>query len=789
TIAANMRTEGLLTQSQLLTAELQAQQGELKTTNDRLEQQAASLRQSEELLRAKQEELQQSNAELEDKAVLLSTQNKQVEAKNQEVEQARFALEEKAEQLALTSKYKSEFLANMSHELRTPLNSLLILSKMLSENTQGNLTLKQVEFAKNIHAAGSDLLGLINDILDLSKIESGTVTLDVSDTPFASLREQMQRTFAQLAQDKKLDFSIDIDPSLPASIYTDDKRLRQVIKNLLSNAFKFTAAGSVTFRVARVATGWTASNEHLATAEGVVAFSVQDSGIGIPEDKQRIIFEAFQQADGTTSRKYGGTGLGLSISREITRTLGGELKVESEPDHGSVFTLYLPLAFSPALAQAPSSRDPLNKAVTVRSVPAERFEDAPEPISDDRDSLTPDDAVVLIVEDDPRFGSILLALAHDCGFKGVITREGVAAASLALRYAPQAIMLDVGLPDMDGLALLDLLKRTPETRHIPVHVISADDQAALGLTIGAFGFTAKPVDREGVIASLEGVRRFVSAPDRRLVLVGRSDAATATLEAGFGSVVHADRLDDLGDILASASDSLVVSADAAPVSELLDYLKTAERPAIVYADRPLGEEDERRLRFASFSGYTRVARTPDQLVEQVTLMLHEPTDRLSDSARATLAQTRKEDAILTGRTVLVIDDDIRNIFSMASALEEFGVALHYAESGRAGIDLLRQHPEVDIVLVDIMMPDMDGYETMREIRSLTAFTNLPMIAVTAKAMKGDRLKCIQAGASDYVSKPVDIDYLISVMRVAIQRTDALRFGVQSLSGAVEPVDA
>ena len=785
TIAANMRTEGLLSQSQLLTAELQVQQGELKTTNDRLEQQAASLRQSEELLRAKQEELQQSNAELEDKAILLSTQNKQVEAKNREVEQARFALEEKAEQLALTSKYKSEFLANMSHELRTPLNSLLILSKMLSENTQGNLTLKQVEFAKNIHAAGSDLLGLINDILDLSKIESGTVTLDVSDTPFASLREQMQRTFAQLAQDKKLDFTIDIDPTLPASIYTDDKRLRQVIKNLLSNAFKFTAAGSVALRVARVESGWTPGNEHLAAADSVVAFSVQDSGIGIPEDKQRIIFEAFQQADGTTSRKYGGTGLGLSISREITRTLGGELKVESEPDQGSVFTLYLPLAFTPALAQAPSTREPM-KQVTVRSAPAEMVEDVVEPVTDDRETLSPEDAVVLIVEDDPRFGSILLALAHDCGFKGVITREGITAASLALRYAPQAIMLDVGLPDMDGLALLDLLKRTPETRHIPVHVISADDQAGLGLAIGAFGFTAKPVDREGVVAGLDEVRRFVATSERRLVLVGKGAEAVATLEAGFGAVTRVARLKDLAKLPALPSDSLVIEVDAASVGELIDYLKTADRPAVVYAAGALSAEDERRLRLAVFAGYLRLARTPDQLVEQATLMLHEPTDRLSDSARATLAQTRKEDAILTGRTVLVIDDDIRNIFSMASALEEFGVDLHYAESGRAGIDLLRQHPEVDVVLVDIMMPDMDGYETMKEIRSLSNFANLPMIAVTAKAMKGDRLKCIQAGASDYVSKPVDIDYLISVMRVAIQRTDATRFASQTLIAAPEP---
>jgi signal transduction histidine kinase/DNA-binding response OmpR family regulator/HAMP domain-containing protein len=785
TIAANMRTEGLLTQSQLLTAELQAQQEELKSTNDRLEQQAASLRQSEELLRAKQEELQQSNAELEDKAVLLSAQNQQVEAKNREVEQARFALEEKAEQLALTSKYKSEFLANMSHELRTPLNSLLILSKMLSENTQGNLTPKQVEFSRNIHAAGSDLLGLINDILDLSKIESGTVTLDIGEMALESLRDQMHRTFAQIAQDKKLDFSIDIDPDLPPSMYTDDKRLLQIIKNLLSNAFKFTESGSVRLRVDRVAEGWSPGNEHLNKAGQVLAFSVHDSGIGIPEDKQRIIFEAFQQADGTTSRKYGGTGLGLSISREITRTLGGELKVESEPGQGSTFTLFLPLNFTPAAATGPTARE-ASRAVTVRTASEEEQVETIETIADDRDAISPGDPVILIVEDDPRFGAILLALVRDSGFKGVITHEGVAAAALARRYGPQAIMLDVGLPDMDGLALLDLLKRTPETRHIPVHVISAHDQAGLGLSIGAFGFTPKPIDRESVVASLDEVKKFISTANRRLILVGPTGEAQALLKSAFGSVVRVDGLKGLARAKMKPADSLIIDVSAAPIPDLVDWLKSGDRPAVVYAGDTLSSLDERRLRLAVFAGHARLARTPEQLLEQAALLLHEPTDRLSETARNTLAQTRKEDAILTGRTALVIDDDIRNIFSMASALEEFGVDLLYAESGRAGLDLLAQHPETDLILVDIMMPDMDGYETMREIRALPRFARIPIIAVTAKAMKGDRQKCIQAGASDYVSKPVDIDYLISVMRVSIQRADAGRLNVSEQGALPAP---
>jgi HAMP domain-containing protein/signal transduction histidine kinase/DNA-binding response OmpR family regulator len=778
TIGANMRTEGLLEQSQLLTAELQAQQGELKKTNDRLELQAASLRQSEELLRSKQDELQQTNAELEDKAMLLSSQNKQVEAKNTEVEQAKAALEEKAEQLALTSKYKSEFLANMSHELRTPLNSLLILSKMLSENAQGNLSEKQVEFSKNIHSAGADLLGLINDILDLSKIESGTTTLDIGEMAFTSLRDQTQRTFAQLAQDKRLDFGIDIDPALPKAMYTDDKRLQQVIKNLLSNAFKFTQAGSVRLSVARAESGWAAGNDHLNKAGQVLAFSVEDTGIGIPEDKQRIIFEAFQQADGTTSRKYGGTGLGLSISREITRLLGGELKVVSTPGVGSTFTLYLPLNFSPA-AQTLQPPRPAAPPATFRfsTADAPSYEPA-ETVVDDREQITPGDPVVLIVEDDPRFASILLSLIRDNGFKGVVTGEGSTVPSLARRFAPEAIMLDVGLPDMDGLALLDLLKRTADTRHIPVQVISADDRGGLGLKMGAFGFTSKPVEQEAVVSTLDKVKRLASHDDRKAILVGVEDGAEAILHNAFGAIRIEANLDVLPDnAFTGELGCLVITVGGGPVSPALDTLKqrgAASGVAVIYAPQELEPEDDRRLRLAVFSGLVRLARTPAQLVDHTALLLHEQVDNLSDATKAMIVQSRHADVVLAGRTAVVIDDDIRNIFSLASALEEYGIELRYAESGRAGLELLDSMPAVDMVLVDIMMPDMDGYETIREIRSRDRFADLPVVAVTAKAMKGDRQKCIQAGASDYVSKPVDLDQLISVLRVSVQRADAQR---------------
>jgi signal transduction histidine kinase/DNA-binding response OmpR family regulator len=770
TIAANMRTEGLLKQSQLLTSELQAQQEELKKTNDRLEQQANTLRQSEELLRTKQDELQRTNAELEDKARLLSAQNMQVEAKNREVEQAKRDLEEKAEQLALTSKYKSEFLANMSHELRTPLNSLLILSKLLSENTQGNLTDKQVEFARSIHHAGSDLLGLINDILDLSKIESGTVTLDIGETSFTSLRDHMDRTFSQIAQDKKLDFVVELDPDLPRSMYTDDKRVQQVIKNLLSNAFKFTEKGGVRLRVARVKSGWSTANDRLSKAGPVIAFSVHDTGIGIPEEKQRIIFEAFQQADGTTSRKYGGTGLGLSISREITRLLGGELTVQSTPHKGSVFTLYLPLNFMPATAVSQARAATVQ---TVRAVTAPT--EAQEPLLDDRDAINRGDAVVLIVEDDQRFATILLTMARESGFKGIVTGEGSSVVPLAKRFRPDAITLDIGLPDMDGFALLDLLKRNPETRHIPVHVISADEEDRLGLSIGAYGYSGKPVERDAIIATLDEVKTFGRRSKRLLAIEPTSGG---TLRNLFGEDdVEVESATTLGEaeqaILDNGFDCVVLDLSTPagePLGDLVKVLTNSDEPLVVFLPREANEEERMHInQLSRRSEPVRLANSTAQLQDHIALILHRPFENLPLNAQAALQQLRRCDPLLANKKVVVIDDDIRNIFSLTSALEEHGVELHYAESGRSGIEILQRLPDADAVLVDIMMPGMDGYQTMQEIRAMPEFGTLPIIAVTAKAMKGDRQKCIDAGASDYVAKPVDIDQLVSVLRVWFQR--------------------
>ncbi|HYD07095.1 MAG TPA: response regulator, partial [Reyranella sp.] len=475
-----------------------------------------------------------------------------------------------------------------------------------------------------------------------------------------------------------------------------------------------------------------------------------------------------QQADGTTSRKYGGTGLGLSISREITRMLGGELKVESKPGEGSAFTLFVPLNYSPS-AQAPRASIISRPVVTGISEP-----DPADAIIDDRDAIAPGDSVVLIVEDDHRFASILVSLARESGFKAVVTAEGWAVLSLVKRFSPDAILLDIGLPDMDGWALLDLLKRTPETRHIPVHVLTADDQRGLGISLGAVGFTPKPVDRDDVVSTLEGIKAFSARPKRRVAAVGVPKKMLAGLKS-LGDIEHVASLGELASRPAGEQpDCVIVQVPPNKVAQTIDDLKrNPVGRTVLFLHGDLSAEDDRLLRLCVFEGLARLARTPEQLYDECALILHERVERLPESIRSSIGQ-RRQDMYLTGRKIVVIDDDIRNIFSLASALEDFGVELRYAESGRAGLDLLQREPDAEVVLVDIMMPDMDGYETIREIRSMTRYSDLPIVAVTAKAMKGDRQKCIQAGASDYVAKPVDIDHLVSVLRVALQRTEHAR---------------
>src|SRR5689334_12327762 len=790
TIAANMRTEELLKQSQALTESLQSQQEALTETNKRLEQQTRSLQQSEELLKKQQDELQKTNAELEEKAQLLSSQKTEVELKNKEVEQAKVALEEKAEQLALISKYKSEFLANMSHELRTPLNSLLILSQILSENADGNLTTKQVGFAQTIHSSGSDLLDLINDILDLSKIESGTMAVDISAVPFAEVRKFVESTFRQMADLKGLHFDVDVDPALPPALQTDTKRLQQVLKNLLSNAFKFTERRSVSLQARLATTGWNPEQELLNAANAVVAFSVSDTGIGIPKEKHGVIFEAFQQGDTGTSRKYGGTGLGLSISRQITRLLGGEIRLESAPGAGSTFTLYLPLIYPAAPAAAPTVETdgasvapaPVEVAKTVPTA-SSRVMLAPvveRAINDDRSAIEDGDRILLIAEDDPNFAQILLDLARDRGFKGLVAHRADRALALAREFQPTAVTLDLRLPDADGWTILDRLKHDPATRHIPVHIISVEENWQRGLRLGAIDFLTKPATKESLSDALTTLHEFVDRPIKRLLvveddevaqhsiteLIGDGDVQTTTVGTGAEALeaLQSGRYDcmvlDLG---------LPDMTGFQLITRVKSEIGLRKLPTIIYTGKQLTKREEAELGRMAESVVIKDARSPERLLDETALFLHRVTANLPEGKRRMLEALHRTDPTLTGRTVLIVDDDVRNIFALTTFLERSEMKVVYAESGREGIARLQGTPEVNVVLMDVMMPEMDGYETIRAIRDMTKFKHLPIIAVTAKAMKGDREKCIEAGASDYIAKPVDMDQLLSLLRVWLYR--------------------
>ena len=744
TIAATMRTEGLLKQSQLLTQELQARQTELTT---------------------KQEELHATNEELQEKALLLEYEKKQVEAKNLEIDMARRAIEEKAEQLALTSKYKSEFLANMSHELRTPLNSLLILSKLLADNPQGNLSEKQTEFARTINAAGSDLLSLINDILDLSKIESGTVSIEVGEVQLKNLRQNAERTFRQLAADKGLNFQVDFDSRLPLSIRTDEKRLQQVVLNLLSNAFKFTSQGGVTLSVQCVSEGFSANHPVLSKADSVLAISVTDTGIGIPEDKQRLIFEAFQQADGTTSRRYGGTGLGLSISREIARLLGGELQVRSKPGEGSTFTLFVPQdSLEEATIALPARTANNDRAITSTVI-------TPEDLGDDRDGLG-DDPFVLIVEDDPTFAGILLDIAHEAGLKGVLSGAGAGTLAMARKLQPDAITLDLGLSDIDGSVLLDLLKHDPDTQHIPVHVISGKEEVAGALALGAHGVTEKPAPHDELIKVFKDLHQKVSRREKNVLVISTDAKARKALGQTIGETgVHvegaATLVKGIGKSGIAAFDAVIVPAsEAVELAEELEALgaSSATVPVIVAGEGEVPNDVNVALNRLSASWDIIVARSNDELETIVSMTLRRGKASSPEDAAARGVPE------LAGATILVVDDDIRNIYSLTSVLESYDATVLHAERGREGISILEQNPAIDVALIDIMMPEMDGYETMRQIRSRDQLADVPLISVTAKAMKGDRQKCLDAGASDYIAKPVDMDLLLALLRVWIGRS-------------------
>ena len=785
TIQANMRTEELLEQSQELTGELQsqseelqAQQEELQQTNKELEEQAASLKASEELLQTQQEELQQTNEELEEKAQLLEEQNRRIEIKNREIELARAALEEKAEQLALSSRYKSEFLANMSHELRTPLNSLLILAKLLAENPDENLSTKQIEFADTIYSAGSDLLGLINDILDLSKVEAGRMDVHVGDVKLSELREFVERSFRPVSEDKQLTLEIEVHgANVPPTIETDEQRLQQVLKNLLSNAFKFTESGRVKLRVG-LAEGRQFASETLSRAESVLEFAVEDTGVGIPQDKLRIIFEAFQQADGTTSRRYGGTGLGLSISREIARLLGGEIHVESHVGEGSTFSLFLPARFQ--LTESKPREERLGGPTPEPPNVAEQELDPavllPSDVRDDRDDIRQGDRVVLIVEDDADLARTELDVARERGFKGIVAMRGDSGLALAHEYKPDAIILDMKLPVMDGWSLLDRLKQHPDTRHIPVHIVSGGDGRTNALRAGAVAFVEKPVSKEGLEETFGAIRTFIDRDVKRLLVVeDDEDQRRSLVELIGGGDVEVTAVRSSEEALEALElqpyDCMVLDLKLPERGgfELLELIKQEDRfsatPVIVYTGKELTQGETTQLRKLADTIIVKDASSPERLLDETALFLHRVEKKLPQEKRRLLEQLHSAEEVFRNKKILIVDDDVRNVFALTSVLEARGMEVVYAENGKDGVDLLRRTPDVDLVLMDIMMPELDGYETTSAIRDEEEFKQLPIISLTAKAMKGDREKAIAAGASDYITKPVDTDQLLSLMRV------------------------
>jgi CheY-like chemotaxis protein len=667
----------------------------------------------------------------------------------------------------------------MSHELRTPLNSILILGQQLGENVAGNLTGKQIEFAKNIHSAGTDLLTLINDILDLSKIESGTVTVEPEDIPFQSLRETVDRMFHHIAENKALAFNVEIDAALPRSFICDPKRLQQILKNLLSNAFKFTSQGYVSMSVRQVTSGWSPDHPALSKAGAAIAFMVADTGIGIAPEKQKLIFEAFQQADAGTSRKYGGTGLGLAISRELATLLGGEIRLVSKTGSGSTFTLYLPPSYI-GPAQQP--------IVTARRAPAEMRQQVPvlavakveEAVQDDRKDVLADDLVLLIVEDDPHYARILLGIARSRGFKGIVANRGQQALALAREHRPTAITLDVFLPDMLGWTILNNLKLDPRTRHIPVQMLSVEEERQHGLSHGAFSYLVKPATTGELEAALDKLKTYVEPHTKRLLVIEDNDRERASIVELLGHddievVPVATGNDALAALRDRSFDCCVVDLRLPDMSgfELLERLQDEPAlrgiPTVVFTGKELSAAEEARLRKVAKSIVLKDVQSPERLLDETALFLHRVIGDLPEDKRRMIERLHGSTEALRGRKVLVVDDDARNIFALTTVLETQEMEVLSATNGRHAIELIKATPDLGVVLMDIMMPEMDGYETMREIRKDPNFRTLPILALTAKAMKGDREKCLEAGASDYIAKPVNTDQLLSLLRVWLYR--------------------
>ena len=763
TIETNTRTEELLAQSQSLAEELKIQQEELKRTND----------------------------ELQDKALLLVKQKNEVEAKNKEVEEARRSLEEKAEQLTLTSKYKSEFLANMSHELRTPLNSLLILAQQLYENAEGNLNEKQTKYAKTIHSCGDDLLQLINDILDLSKIESGFISANISTVRFTEITSFVETTFKPISEAKNLRFKIETDSELPESLDTDSQRLNQILKNLLSNSFKFTEKGAVILKIYKAKKTWKHGMPSLEKANQVVAFSIIDSGIGIPQDKQSIIFEAFQQAEGSTSRKYGGTGLGLSISRGLAELLGGTIELESEAGKGSTFTLFLPIEKVQDAGHYPTMTSELFKPepqaldeilnslkITGEGTDTRKLDVISEMINetgDDRNSITPNDKVLMVVEDDLRFGKIMIERAHEDGLKVVVATNYSEIFNFVAHFKPIAITLDVKLTDTSGWKVLDLLKNDLNYRHIPIHLISGEENKILALKRGARSFLLKPLSNTMLNDLFDDILSFNARATRQLLVVEDNEVESSQIvkllkEESVEITVAASGLQALDILKEKAFDTIILDYNLNDMSgmELIKKIKHERNvlvPIIIYSARDFNKQELSQLNKLSSSIILKDVNSLDRLLEETMLFLHVNYANFPVEKRRMMENIRMKGDILSGKKILVVDDDVRNLFAITTVFERYNINVITAESGREAISIMNDSSDIEMVLMDIMMPEMDGYETMQKIRREHKNNSLPIIAVTAKAMKGDRQKCIEAGASDYITKPLKMDQLLSMMRM------------------------
>jgi CheY-like chemotaxis protein/signal transduction histidine kinase len=773
------RLEELLEETQRQAEELQTQQEELRVSNEELEEQSRVLRESQSRLETQQTELEQINSQLEEQTQILEMQK-------QDLSDAKNEVTEKATELERANRYKSEFLANMSHELRTPLNSSLILAKLLADNKDGNLTEEQVKFAQTIGSSGNDLLALINDILDLSKIESGKVDLSIESVRITRSVQGVARDMQPLAEQKGLAFDVIVEPGTPERIETDAQRLGQILKNLLSNAVKFTDKGDISLRV-------------FSPGDGHVAFAVKDTGIGIPAQQQGIIFEAFRQADGSTHRKYGGTGLGLSISRDLAHLLGGEITVQSGYGQGSVFTLTLPIAYAPDLATlatppgtapAPVTSDPRPAAAGDRPAgsPAQQNLVLARPtFDDDRDRLSPTSRRILIVEDDARFAAVLGDVAHEMGFQFVCVHSASDGLAAAAMFHPNAILLDINLPDYSGLGVLDQLKRTPETRHIPVHVISVADYAHQALERGAVGYAMKPVQREQLVEAFRRLETKLDPGGRRVLVVEDDDRQRESIQqllaadnvqiTGVGSAREA-----LAQLKTTTFDCVVMDLKLSDLSGYQLLEKMAERedvscpPVIVYTGRTLTRDQEQQLGRFSRSIIIKDARSPERLLDEVTLFLHQVESMLPVDRQRMLKAARDRDAALEGRRILIVEDDARNIFALSSVLEPKGAKIEIARNGQEALDLLIRSSAsssngVDLVLMDIMMPEMDGLTAMREIRRRPEWKKLPIIALTAKAMRDDQEKCLAAGANDYIAKPLDVEKLLSLVRVWMPKAE------------------